>query len=147
MIGSDPMLTTNNLKHCLNVARYMYRHADDIIKNPTEEDRRNLWMLGLLHDIGREFSIEDGKYHGEVSEDLARSFCERYENFKGTLADHGLKAGSHDALSLLNNADLRIDSKGNRVTVEERLENIKRNHGGKETVAYKTAKKLAESLR
>lgn len=137
------MLNTDNLRHSLAVARYMYSHAGDIYDNPTEEERRDLWLLGFLHDIGREFSEKDGKYHGLVGADML--YRAGFKNFY-EVGRHGIEFDSTRELKLLNEADWHIDSRGRKTSLKERLKNVEKNHG-KHSKAYQCAEKMYETLK
>ena len=133
------MLNRHNLRHCVKVARYMYAHADEVFEHPSEEQRRDMWLVGLLHDIGREFSKQDGNYHGDVAADMLER-C-RYP-YAGVIRMHGIKYGEDSkVLRLLNKADWHIDSRGEYVSLRERLYNIRKHHG-EDSPAYKNAKQM-----
>ena len=107
-------------------------------------------MLGYLHDVGYEFS-ETQKEHAGVSEQLVKAIMPEDGS---TGADTALYAISKHGQYLegkpvdwmiLNIADLTIDSRGNRVTVEERLQDIAKRHGEASEV-YRTAVDIATEV-
>jgi len=114
-------ISENRMKHILAVARQSF-HIAKTKYNLSEDDCRKAFVIGYLHDIGYEFS-ENNLEHPEKGFSLIKDTL-------GVEIPEILKHGDPCAeqnlfLSILNEADLTVDSKGNIVTVEERLHDIK----------------------
>ncbi len=121
------------LLHSYGVADYMYRHAS--------QNKEELFVLGLLHDIGK---LKEYSNHAKVGFDIAEKVGLVYAK---EIQYHGLVQEEYSSyeLDLLNAADLSVDSCGNEVGYEKRLEDILSRYG-KESFEYKTAKELVSIL-
>ena len=117
----------DKLKHSLNVARKCY----EIAKNKYQKDEdfaRKMWLIGYCHDIGYEFATNENPHeHPWIGSDIIRmafgSSCK-------PIMEHGKRVPqTMDELRILNEADLRVDRKGNIVSVENRLSDIAIKHG------------------
>ena len=134
-------ISKDRMQHILSVARQSYQ----IAKNKyhlSEEECRKAFMIGFLHDVGYEFS-ENNLEHPEKGMDLVK------ETLGVELQEIALH-GDPDAeqtlfLSILNEADMTVDSKGNIVSVEERLLDIKSRYA-EDAIEYLKPLKLAETL-
>lgn len=116
------MISQDRKKHIWAVAEFLKRYA--ISQNMSEKEIEDLYTLGLLHDIGYEF-LEEKDY-------------EKHEIYGGTLLKkqgykywkevyyHGVANCKYKSkyLDLLNWADMRIDSSGNEVSLDGRLEEL-----------------------
>jgi len=113
-------ISNDRMQHILSVARQCYQIANN--KYHLEEaDCRKAFMIGFLHDVGYEFS-EYNLEHPEKGRELIKETL-------GVDLPEIQQHGNPDAeqtlfLSILNEADLTVDSKGNVVSVEERLQDI-----------------------
>lgn len=113
-------ISNDRMQHILSVARQSYQIAKN--KYHLEEaDCRKAFMIGFLHDVGYEFS-EYNLEHPEKGRALIKETL-------GIDLPEVQQHGDPDAeqtlfLSILNEADLTVDSKGNVVSVEERLQDI-----------------------
>lgn len=137
-------ISDNKLKHCVEVARVMHELIK--VRHPGEYGdllAQDMFILGLLHDIGYEYT-NDREVHNKVGGLILRRQDYKYwrEIYK-----HGEANSDYDssALRILNTADLLVDSKGNRVGVEERLEGIKGKYGVS-SKQYNGACKLAKKI-
>lgn len=113
-------ISNDRMMHILSVARQSYQIAKNKYELE-EEDCRKAFVIGFLHDIGYEFS-ENNLEHPEVGRALIKETL-------GVELSEIEKHGDPDAeqtlfLSILNEADMTVDSKGNVVSVEERLQDI-----------------------
>lgn len=141
----DTMLTADRLKHSLGVARRCQEIARE--QGLGLSDKR-YFTLGLLHDIGYEFSDNEG--HAEMSADMISEIavCGLSEELKA-IKDHGkpipFKEQSN-SLRILNQADMETSPTGERVTATQRLEDIAQRHG-KDSKAYKTSLFLCQELK
>lgn len=150
MIG----ISENKLHHILGVARKCYEIAKE--EGYDEEFCRKMFMIGWCHDVGYEFS-EETEDHPQISveliEDLVCMFCrgdvEISKLTKQAILRHGKEPTEKDLKNvkwvILNTADLVIDSKGNDVEVEKRLEDIKERYGS-ESRQYLTSVQRARDI-
>lgn len=134
-------ISKDRMQHTLMVARRSY----DLAKNKyhlNETECRKAFVIGFLHDIGYEFS-ENNLEHPEKG----------YELIKDTLGIelpeirlHGDPYAEQTTfLSILNEADMTVDGKGNIVTVEERLNDIKSRYSP-EAMEYLKTVEMAKNI-
>lgn len=126
-------ISENRLHHILDVARKAYKIAKDM---GFEEDFcRRCFMLGWIHDVGYEFA-ENQSEHPDISakmlllinEDTVASDLKK--PFYKAIKEHGkYPSEMTEEYRILNMADMLVDSKGNEVTVSQRLEDIKNRYG------------------
>ena len=130
------MITENKLKHILAVARLMKEKAGLV-----GLDEEEMFNLGMVHDIGYEFDEQDHHTAGYMIL-KKQGYKYAYE-----VKYHGLPHAPHQtpALSLLNYADMHINAKGEYVTFEDRLEDIKLRRG-ENSPHYINSKKVIEQL-
>lgn len=134
------MITSDRLNHIVAVARYM---KDYCLKNGFDEYYcKEMFTLGILHDIGYEF-CEHAK-HNIVGGELLEKQNYKYAN---EVKFHGVPNSNYSSLELdlLNCADMHTDGKGNYVTFDERLWDIK-NRRGEDSDAYKNSKQIISDL-
>ncbi len=107
-----------------------------------EEEKEEMFTLGLLHDIGYEFG--DSEEHHIVGFQILEK--QNYMYSKEVLY-HGKPDCEYKstALDLLNFADMHIDKKGNYISFEKRLEDIK-SRRGEHSMAYINSKKVIDEL-
>lgn len=119
-------ITTDRMKHCLAVAVKMKQLAaenpDLYPVNPDEA-----FVLGILHDIGYEFSDEQ-KEHAAKGGLLLKEQGYKYWQ---EVYYHGIPQEEYDSplLRLLNYADLTTGPTGEYVTVQERIDDIAARYG------------------
>lgn len=121
------MIDEKRLKHMLEVARLMYEMAEG-----TETYKREMWLLGFLHDIGYEF--DENNHAKEGAKTLYDIFGVNGLSF--CIEHHGTPIQFGERQELLNFADMSISPKGERVSVEERLKEIESR--GKTTKGLRT---------
>lgn len=134
-------ISDDRMKHILAVARQAYNIARTKYKL-NENDCRKAFIIGYLHDVGYEFS-ENNLEHPEKGFSLIRDTLgvEIQEILK-----HGDPYAEQDLfLAILNEADLTVDSKGNIVTVEERLNDIKSRYSA-DAIEYLNPLSVAKKL-
>lgn len=136
----------NKIRHIHNVAEYMYEHAEKYNIDPEVA-----YTIGLLHDIGY---IRCKEGHAEVGADLLDNMQFRYSNI---IRYHGITPNNYMSklncskdnipkeLKLLWEADMHVDSKGNQVSFDERLRDIKERYG-KNSTQYKTSSEIVAWL-
>lgn len=131
------MIDLDKEKHIFAVARLMKDNAEKVGLNPEE-----MFTLGLLHDIGFEFG--GSEEHHRVGYEILKS--QNYKYAKEVLY-HGMPTNEYSSveLDLLNFADMHINKKGEYVSFEDRLEDIK-SRRGEDSPHYKNSKKIIQSL-
>ena len=138
------MLSEEKIKHNVEVARLCYEISKEKY-GCTEKFARAMWVIGYNHDIGYEFMDKTEKLsiHPDISDDIL------FTAFHGSnyaIKWHGKKIAQDDlSLRILNEADLKVNSKGKRVSVKDRLKDIE-NRYGKNSSQYLQALWLAEEL-
>ncbi len=131
-------ISEDRLHHMIGVARKAYKIAKDM--GCDENFARKMFMVGWIHDVGYEFS-ENWSDHPKVSSELFHQLVCCYEIYDTPVSlktnhaiyYHGLYPDESIELNLewkiINMADMLIDSKGNEVTVSQRLKDIKNRYG------------------
>lgn len=116
------MITDCRKKHIWAVAELMEKYGKE--KNFSEKECHDLYILGLLHDVGYQF-LEEKDYinHNIVGGEILKA--EGYK-FWQEVYYHGVVNSPYQSeyLDLLNLADMHIDSEGNYVTLDGRLEEL-----------------------
>lgn len=129
---------TSKELHCLAVAKYMFEKAANYGLDPEK-----MFVLGLLHDIGYLYGRKEHELTGsELLSQMgfSNTYIDAIRNH-GTspygLPDHNLTS----ELFLLQQADMSVNAKGDVVTFEERLCDIKTRYGS-DSDQYLTAKDI-----
>lgn len=142
MINNKNGINPVRLKHSLAVARKM----QEITASRYPESgifSKEMFVLGLLHDIGYEFS-ELEEDHASIGGELLRAM--RFQYSDEVSQQWQLDCACHStSLDILNSANLLIDSEGNEVTVMKRLDEIRQQYGessSQATIAESLARKL-----
>lgn len=135
-------MDTDRLKHSYSVGKKMIEIGKELKLNGDELS--DLFVLGLNHDIGYEFSkdrIEHNKIGGNI---LKRN---DYKYWKEVYY-HGEITDEYDSLylTILNQADMQIDKYGNDVGYDKRLDDIKNRYGEYSDI-YKKCMSLVEKIR
>lgn len=132
----------DRLKHSYGVAKKMQKIGRNL--NLSDNEIEDLFVLGLNHDIGYEFT-ENGVNHNIVGGELLKR--NGYKYWKEVYY-HGSIRNEYDSLYLkiLNKADMQIDKYGNDVGYEKRLEDIKGRYG-EESKVYRNCVELIESIK
>ena len=132
------MIDADRIQHIINVARLMKDNATNL-----GLDTKEMYTLGLLHDIGYEFGSSEE--HHTIGSEMMHT--QGYKYYKEILY-HGMPTQEYSstALDLLNYADMRVDKKGNVVTFEERLQDIA-NRRGVDSPHYKNCKVVIDHLK
>ena len=123
-------ISEDRLHHILGVSRKAYSIAKDM--GYGEPFARKMFMLGWNHDVGYEFSEEQTE-HADISATmivyLMNNDGVNNKNYYA-IKRHGYYAEDETVeWKILNMADMLIDSKGNEVTVSQRLDDIKERYG------------------
>ena len=134
-------MSNDRKKHVWAVAEFLKNFASQ--KNMSKEEIQDLFVLGLLHDIGYEFCNQKNTYkHNIIGGNLLK---EQGYKFWKEIYFHGVANSSYQSyyLNLLNWADMHIDSSGNIVSYEERLKDIYARHN-KSAIALESMKLIEE---
>lgn len=139
-------ITEDRLKHTIGVARRCY----EIAKRLGYDERycRKMFAIGFNHDIGYEFSREK-EDHAKIGYQMLLDISHYSTEELEAIECHGkpIKDNTYiDEFRILNLADLTIDSKGNKVKIEQRLKDIKERYG-EESLEYKNAFELTKILK
>lgn len=131
----------DRLKHSIAVARKMTEIGRKY--NLSEEELKDLFVLGFNHDIGYEYG--DNLKHAHTGGNILKR--NNYKYWKEVYYHGDINAEYQSIfLEILNKADMQIDKYGNDVGYDKRLEDIK-NRYGEESKIYSNAKILIEKLR
>ena len=133
-------ISEDRLHHILGVARKAYKIAKDM--GHDEDFCRRCFMLGWIHDVGYEFA-ENQSEHPDISakmlllinEDTIASDLKK--PFYKAIKEHGKYPSGiteeHSEMTeeyrILNMADMQVDNQGNKVSVSQRLDDIKNRYG------------------
>lgn len=120
-------ISEDKAKHCLGVARECYRLAKE--RGYDEDFCRRMFMVGWNHDVGYEF-VTDTREHPKVSEEMLCSLGVQDKKVMHAIRTHGHVSEVHSIeYYILNQADLTVDSQGNKVDVVTRLRDIEKRYG------------------
>lgn len=122
----------DRLLHSYRVAKKMQEIGISLKLN--NEELEELFVLGLNHDIGYEYS-EKGKNHGKIGGEILRKSGFKYWK---EVYYHGMLTNEYSSkfLDILNCADMQIDKFGNDVGFDGRLNDIKSRYG-EDSIVYK----------
>ncbi len=137
------MITSVRWQHILGVARRAKELAEKF-RPADEKFAQDMFLLGMLHDFGYEFSEEPGEHPAIGAEILKR---QGYRYWK-EVADHGNvnAAEVSDELFILSCADMTTGPGGEHFTMRERIDNMALRYG-KDSHAHKKAIIAAEKLK
>lgn len=119
-------ITINRLKHSLEVAKKMrdlsIQNPDKYPVNPDE-----MFILGILHDIGYEF-VSKQEDHAKAGGEILKN--QGYHYWKEVYY-HGIAQQEYDSvpLRLLNYTDMITGPNGENFSVEQRIEDIAKRYG------------------
>jgi len=141
-MGTYIGISDDRLLHVRQVARRAQEIAHDVF-GWDDTKCREMFVMGFVHDIGYEYA-EEQREHENIGGELLRGT--EFSYWK-EVYHHGRPGSSYqsDELFVLNLADMQTDSRGNRVTVDERLNDIASRYG-KDAIQYTTADELAKEL-
>ena len=126
------MITQNRLQHILGVARKCKEYA---IKFKPDDNKfaEDMFLLGIMHDLGYEF-IESNASHAAIGGEILKRNNYRYWQEVSLHGDETVENMS-DELFILNCADMSTGPSGEDFTFEQRLEEIA-SRFGKQSQAY-----------
>ena len=116
-------LTPSRLAHMNATANRAYEIAKTIF-GKTEDQARQLYILGLLHDVGYAFDPDDhARIGGEILESLGAT--------TDAIRDHGDPdvESMDDELLIINAADMTTSPTGAPMRMEDRLRDIGERYG------------------
>ena len=118
-------MNKDRLIHSYYVGKKMVEIGKEF--NLDEDQLQELFVLGLNHDIGYEYT-DNGINHNKIGGDILKK--SNYKYYKEVYY-HGDINASYSSLYLdiLNMADMQIDKYGNDVGYDERLKDIESRYG------------------
>ena len=137
------MITQSRWQHILGVARKAKILADKLKPNDTQYDE-DMFLLGIMHDLGYEF-IKNNASHAAIGGEILKRTDYRYWQEVSLHGDETVENMS-DELFILNCADMSTGPNGEDFSFIERLEEIA-SRFGKDADAYKKCVIEVEKLR
>ena len=137
------MISENRWKHILGVARKAKKLAKKL-KSDNVLYAEDMFLLGVMHDLGYEFT-ESNASHAEVGGEILKRSGYRYWQEVALHGDEAVENMS-DELFILNCADMSTGPNGEDFTFDERLEEIATRFG-KDAAAYKKCVIEVQKLR
>ena len=132
----------DRLNHSYAVAKKMMQTGQKL--GLSREELKELFVIGLNHDIGYEFS-ENGVNHNKIGGEILKNSGFR---FWKEVYYHGILTTEFSSmyLDILNYADMQIDKFGNDVGFGKRLEDIEKRYG-KDSIVLNRCKELINDLK
>ena len=126
----------DRLKHSYAVGKKMIEIGKKL--NLNDDELSDLFLLGLNHDIGYEFT-QKGVNHNKIGGNILKN--NEYKYWKEVYY-HGEITDEYNSLylTILNQADMQIDKYGNDVGYDKRLEDIKNRYGQESDIYLKWVK-------
>ncbi|MBR1778816.1 MAG: HD domain-containing protein [Alphaproteobacteria bacterium] len=120
------MITPARWQHILGVARRAKVLAEKL-RPQDEQFAQDMFLLGMLHDFGYEFSEEPGR-HPEIGAEILKRQGYRYWQ---EVANHGSVTVTEvsDELFILSCADMTTGPNGESFTMQERIDNMSERYG------------------
>lgn len=137
------MITNNRWAHILSVARKAKTLALKLKKND-EKFAEDMFLLGMLHDMGYEFN-QSNQGHAQVGGEILKRNNYKYWQEVALHGDEKVTKMS-DELFLLNTADMTTGPNGEDFSFEGRLDEIA-SRFGKESSAYQKCVIEVEKLK
>lgn len=124
-------LSADQLARANALGKYMYEHCT----GSDDNKRQDMYMLGFLSELKNVQFNSTGLY----PEFFEHIYYQYQEDLEWQMEPNARHTG--ETLGLVNQAQLQIDSKGNYVGYEKRLEELKGLYG-ESSIEYKKAKSL-----
>lgn len=137
------MITQIRWQHILGVARKAKMLAEKLKPNDTQY-AEDMFLLGIMHDLGYEF-MESNASHATAGGEILKRNNYRYWQEVSLHGDETVE-NMTDELFILNCADMMTGPKGEDFTFDERLEEIA-SRFGKNADAYKKCVIEVEKLK
>jgi len=126
----------------IRVAEMMYELGLEV-SNGDEKYAEDMYVLGLLHDVGRAFSDEDKVLH----EYKGASMLERvgYKYWR-EIMNHGNPDSIYESveLGILKHADLTVNKEGDDVGVIDRMMDVADRYG-LDSIQFEMTRKMVEN--
>ncbi len=137
------MISESRWQHILGVARKAKILADKLKPNNVQY-AEDMFLLGIMHDLGYEFMESNASHAAIGGEILKRSGYQYWQE----VTQHGDETVDDmtDELFILNCADMSTGPNGEDFTFDERLKEIAQRFG-KDANAYKKCVVEVEKLR
>ena len=131
-------MDNDRILHSINVAKKMVSIGES--KQLSKEELDDLFLLGLVHDIGYQY---DKNNHAIAGANILKN--NGYKYYKEVYY-HGMVNSEYNSLYLdiLNYADMNVDKYGNDVGFDKRLEDIKSRYGEESKVYINCANLINE---
>lgn len=135
-------MDNDRLIHSYNVGKKMMKIGKKY--NLSDDQLQELFVLGLNHDVGYEFT-ESGVNHNKIGGELLKQSGFKYYK---EVYHHGELTNEYSSLYLdiLNMADMQIDKYGNDVGYDNRLKDIESRYG-KDSEVYNKCYELIDYLK
>ena len=135
-------MNNDRLIHSYSVGKKMIEIGKKY--NLSEDELKELFVLGLNHDIGYEFTT-NGMNHNKIGGELLKQSSFKYYK---EVYYHGELTNEYNSLYLdiLNMADMQVDKYGNDVGYDNRLKDIESRYG-KDSDIYNKCYELIEYLK
>ena len=137
------MISESRWQHILGVARKAKILADKLKPNNVQY-AEDMFLLGIMHDLGYEF-MESNASHAYVGGEILKRNNYQFWSEVSLHGDETVKNMS-DELFILNCADMSTGPNGEDFTFDERLKEIAQRFG-KDADAYKKCVVEVEKLR
>lgn len=137
------MITQNRWQHILGVARKAKMLAEKLKPNDTQY-AEDMFLLGIMHDLGYEF-MESNVSHAAVGGEILKRNNYRYWQEVSLHGDETVENMS-DELFILNCTDMSTGPNGEDFTFDERLKEIAQRFG-EDAYAYKKCVIEVEKLK
>jgi len=131
----------DRLKHSISVGRKMIEIGKKY--NLSDQELKELFLLGYNHDIGYEFS-NNGINHNIIGGEILKNNGYKYWQEVYYHGEPNIQYKSK-YLDILNQADMQIDKYGNDVGYEKRLDDIKQRYGIN-SIQYTKANQIIELI-
>lgn len=137
------MISENRWQHILGVARKAKMLAEKLKTNDTQY-AEDMFLLGIMHDLGYEF-MESNASHAAVGGEILKRNNYQYWQEVSLHGDETVENMS-DELFILNCADMSTGPNGEDFTFDERLKEIAQRFG-EDADAYKKCVIEVEKLK
>ena len=137
------MITESRWQHILGVARTAKILASRLKPNDNNY-AEDMFLLGMLHDFGYEFT-KNNLNHARIGGEILKRSDYKYWQEVALHGDETVESMS-DALFILNCADMTTGPHGEKFTFEERLSEIADRYG-KNSAPYKKCAAEAQKLK
>lgn len=132
----------NRLLHVREVGRVCAELSESLF-GWSDSKSREMFVLGFVHDIGYEYSSNQ-QQHEKVGGTILDPMRFKYAQEVYRHGNPHVEEITHELL-ILNIADMSVNGSGQRVSFDERLQDIEDRYGT-ESTQYQNAKKLVSKI-